>query len=258
MLNIEEIKTTLDKSMRSSIELHPIGRSQYVLETPFYFDDGDGFVIYLKIFDDKIIFTDNGHTIMHISYDVEMNSETRQEVLSSILSTHDLKYNDGEISTESNLENIGLAFWDFCQGLIRISDIALWKYERAKSLFFEEFEAFMFEIIKPQIPKLAVDWSDKIIDESGLYKIPYICSNGKKPLFVFPILNTQHCDQAIKSCLKYELANYKFNTFAAFADIEKVRKESQYQLLDLGANIVTSFDAERKNRAEKIVTDHFK
>jgi hypothetical protein len=252
-----EINAKLSDAVNTAVRVEPMGRNTYRLITPFIFEDGDGFVAYLEKIDGKLRFTDRGHTIMHVSYKVDITSETRESILNSVLATHDLTYNDGEIFTEATLEDAGPAFWDFIQGLIRISDISQWKFERAASLFFEEFEVFMETKIRPSVPVLKEDWRDPSIDESGLYKIPWMCINGGKPLFVFPIQSNIHCDQAVKSCLKYDGVGYEFNSFAVFADIEKINRRSQNQLLDIGAQAVTSFDSQRKLRAEKIIVDHF-
>ncbi len=254
---IEEINGKLNEAMKTAIALKQEGKNTYRLLTPFVFEDGDGFVAFIETTNGRIRFTDYGNTLMHVSYDVDINSETRKKILDSVLATHDLTYNEGEIVAESNIEEVGLVFWDFIQGLIRISDISLWKFERASSLFFEEFEEFMESRIKPKVPALLKNWHEPAIDESSLYEIPWLCRNGGKPLFVFPIQSTVQCDQAVKSCLKYEGGGYKFNSFAVYAEIEKINTKSINQLMDLGAQSVSSFDSQRKDRAEKIILDRF-
>jgi len=253
-----EICLKLSDAVKTAIKLEPVGRNTFRVITPFIFDDSDNFVIFLETEKGVIKFTDQGHTLLHVSYEVDITSETREKILNSVLATHDLEYNEGEIYTKSTLKDIGQAFWDFIQGLLRVSDISQWKFERAASLFFEEFEEFMESRIRPKVPKVIKKWQEPSIDEAGLYEIPWFCANGKKPLFVFPIQSTVQCDQAIKSCLKYEGAKFEFNSFAVYADIEKINRRSQNQLLDIGAQAVTSFDTQRKERAQKIILDHFK
>ena len=151
-----KIKTELSNAVRTSIDLEPVGRSTFRLITPFKFEDGDCFVAYIEQSGDQIKFTDLGHTLMHVSYDVDITGETRTKILDRILATHSLKCDDGEIYTVCPISEVGLAFWDFVQGLIRISDISQWKFERAASLFFEEFASFMETRIKPKVPRVAL------------------------------------------------------------------------------------------------------
>ena len=256
-VDVQKLQAQLADAVSARVRLEPLGRNIYRLITPFEFDDGDSLVAFMEVTDGHARFTDHGHTLMHVSYDVDITRETRTKVLDRILATHQLKFDDGEISTECDLTAVATGFWDFVQGLLRTADIAQWKVERAASLFFEEFALFMEQRIRPHVPTVAKDWHDNRVDESGLYNIPWACLNGREPLFVFPILSTAHCDQAVISCLKYETADYKFKSFAAFEDIDKINSRPRNQLLDIGTKTVTSFDAQRRERAARLILDHF-
>lgn len=254
----KELQQSLTRAVQTSVSLEPVGRSTYRLVTPFVFDDGDMVVAYVEQAGERLRFSDHGYTIMHVSYDVEVTNETRTGILDRILATHDLEYKDGEIFTTADIKSAGPAFWDFVQGVLKTADISLWKVERAASLFMQEFQEFMETRITPSVPHVHRQWHDPRVDESGLYRIPWVCKNGGAPLFVFPILSTAHCDQAVISCLKYENADYEYKSFAAFADIDKVNNRSRNQLLDIGTKTVTSFDAQRRKKAEQLILQYFK
>jgi hypothetical protein len=256
-LDVGKLQSQLASAVSAAVRLDPLGRNTFRLITPFAFEDGDSLVAFMEVTDGHARFTDHGHTLMHVSYDVDITREARTKILDRVLATHQLKFNEGEISAECEITDVAVAFWDFIQGLLRTSDIAQWKVERAASLFFQEFELFMEQRIRPHVPLVAKDWHDNRVDESGLYAIPWTCMNGGEPLFVFPILTTGQCDQAVISCLKYETASYKFKSFAAFEDIDKINNRPRNQLLDIGTKSVTSFDAQRRDRAERLILDHF-
>jgi len=130
MITIKKIHNGLIKSLKAPVGLEQIGRNTFQLATPFEFRDGDSIVCYIEISEEHIRFTDWGHTLMHISYDVDITSQTRKEALEHVLAIYDLEYNKGEIYTDCSIQEIGFVFRDFIQGLIRISDISLWKNTR--------------------------------------------------------------------------------------------------------------------------------
>lgn len=50
------------------VEIEKQGLDRYIIYTPFAFDDGDHYVVLLKRENNKWVLTDEGHTLMHLSY----------------------------------------------------------------------------------------------------------------------------------------------------------------------------------------------
>ena len=72
MTDMDPIQSAFSKSVCSQISLVQEGLNRYRVFTPFYFDDGDHLAIVLKKDESgQMVFSDEGHTLMHISYDME-------------------------------------------------------------------------------------------------------------------------------------------------------------------------------------------
>ena len=85
-------KESIEKSFREKvceeISLYEEGVDRYRVFTPFQFDDGDHFSVILKRKNQKWYLSDEGFTIMHLSYDVDLKQleeGSRQNLISNAL-----------------------------------------------------------------------------------------------------------------------------------------------------------------------------
>lgn len=255
-MEIKEINNVLSDAVSAPIALKKLGRNIYQISSPFQFNDGDEIPSYIELSNEKVRFSDRGHTLMHVSYDVELNSPTRQKIIEQVIATHELGFDEGEIFTETEIPNIGFAFWDFMQGLVKISDVSMWKFEKAAAIFIEEFEKFIESQVTPKVPLVENKWFEPGIDPNGLYAIPWVCLNGKSPLFIFPIDNIDRCSQAVISCLKYKEARYKFESLAVFDDIDSISRRTRNQCIDVVGKSYSNFSETNREDAVEYIVNH--
>ena len=69
------IEHGFQQSISAEIFLEPDGFERYQVATPFMFDDGDCFVIVLKCVDGSWVFSDEGHTMMRVSFDHDIDMD---------------------------------------------------------------------------------------------------------------------------------------------------------------------------------------
>ena len=115
----KEFKEKVCKEIRLLSE----GTDRFRVFTPFQFDDGDSFAIVLKKNGKGWILTDEGHTFMHMSYDMDIDSlekGTRAKIISSVLSNFGIVEKDGVLLASADEENMGNVFYNYVQGLIKI------------------------------------------------------------------------------------------------------------------------------------------
>ena len=73
-LDIKKIQEDLCQLLCAEIHLNDRNKKLIIVETPFFFPDGDPYQIYLKEMPNGIIrLTDMGHTLMHLSYENEVD-----------------------------------------------------------------------------------------------------------------------------------------------------------------------------------------
>ena len=76
------------------------GIDRYRVFTPFQFDDGDHLAIVLKREDNQWLLSDEGHTLIHLTYQVdekELQRGTRQKISGNALSAFGVDDREGEL-----------------------------------------------------------------------------------------------------------------------------------------------------------------
>lgn len=67
---LEDIIKEFKESACGEIELASEGLNRYLVSVPFSFTDGDHYVVVLRREGDKWVLSDEGHTFMHLSYEL--------------------------------------------------------------------------------------------------------------------------------------------------------------------------------------------
>ena len=134
----DEIIKQFKEKVCSSIELQQEGNHRYLVFTPFEFGDGDSFVIILKKESEDWFLTDEGHTIMHLSYWIDEKKLLRDPYWKNIVNAiknFNLVEDDGELILKINDDRFGDALFSYIQALMRIVDTTLLKREKTTSSF---------------------------------------------------------------------------------------------------------------------------
>lgn len=123
---INDIEKSFCEKVSSKVRLKQEGESQYRILTPFMFEDGDHFTVMLRQEGSRWLITDNGHTYMHLSYDLDekdLHKGTRQKIISNVLSMFHVEDKDGELLIPVNDDRYGDSLFSFLQAIVKISDL---------------------------------------------------------------------------------------------------------------------------------------
>src|SRR5450759_3281390 len=167
---MSEQAVVLDFQRKVSEKVHIAseGIDRYRVFTPFMFEDGDHLAIVLRKESGAWTLTDEGHTYMHLTYDLEekdLRKGTRQKIINNALSAFSVDDREGELVLPIEDELYGDALFSFVQALLKITDVSYLSRERVKSTFMEDFRSFMEE--KVPAARRAFDWRDPIHDPDG-------------------------------------------------------------------------------------------
>src|SRR3989304_6628339 len=148
-MDTRDIEQDFQKKVCDEIRLLPEGLSRYVVVHPFTFDDGDHYIVVLKsLGGGEWQLTDEGHTIMHLSYeDIDLSRGGYRGVINNTVSAFGLVNREGELTLPVPEMRFGDALFSFIQALVKISDVKYLERERVRSLFMEEFRGFLTELI---------------------------------------------------------------------------------------------------------------
>ena len=98
-MSINTIEKDFIDKVSTKVRLSADGEERFRVLTPFHFDDGDQLVIVLKKVSGRWILTDEAHTYMHLTYDIDerlLHDGTRRKLILKALSMFDVEENNGE------------------------------------------------------------------------------------------------------------------------------------------------------------------
>ena len=97
-MNTAVIEKSFREKVCAKIRIVLEGDERFRVFTPFLFEDGDHLAIVLKKQENTWVLSDEGHTYMHLTYDLDekdFQKGTRQKIISSALSAFRVEDRDG-------------------------------------------------------------------------------------------------------------------------------------------------------------------
>jgi hypothetical protein len=240
------------------VQLAQEGMDRYRVFTPFIFEDGDHLAIVLRRENSNWILSDEGHTYMHLTYDIDekdLQKGTRQKIITNALSVFKVEDRDGELMLAIQEDQFGDALFSFTQALLKITDVSFLSRERVRSTFMEDFRSFMSEVVPEQ--RRSFDWHDPQRDPQGMYNVDCRVNGMVRPLFVFGLPGDDKARDATISMLQFEKWGLAFRSLAVFEDQESINRkvlarfsdvcEKQYSSLGANKDRITRYLQEVMN-----------
>jgi len=244
-MSIETIEKDFRQKVCEKIRLATEGVDRFRVFTPFLFEDGDHLAIVLKREGSDWILSDEGHTYMHLTYDMDekdFQQGTRQKILTNALTAFSVEDREGELVIPIDEHQYGNALYNFIQALVKISDVSYLSRERVRSTFMEDFRAFMEKHVPQERRKF--DWSDEQHDPEGKYLVDCRVNGIARPLLVFAMPSDDKVRDATISLLQFERWKVPHRSLGIFEDQEEVNRKvlarfsdmCEKQFSSLGAN----------------------
>lgn len=225
-MTVETIETDFRRKVGESVRLASEGVNRYRVFTPFLFEDGDHLAVVLKRENSGWVLSDEGHTYMHLTYDLDekdLHRGNRQKIISNALSMFSVEDKEGELRLLIPEEQYGDALFSFVQALHKISDVTYLSRERVKSTFMEDFRSFMDATVSPD--RRSFDWYDREHDPAGNYTVDCRLNGMSKPMMVFALPSDGRVRDATISLLQFERWNIPHRSLAIFEDQEEVHRK---------------------------------
>lgn len=225
-MTTEGIEREFRQRVCEKVYLQSEGLDRFRVFTPFMFEDGDHLAIVLKKVGGNWLLSDEGHTYMHLTYDIDekdLRTGTREKIITNALSALFVEDRDGELIAPIDNNQFGDALYSFIQALLRVSDVTYLSRERVKSTFMEDFRNFIAERVPRE--RRQFDWHDPVHDPSGHYFVDCrINGTGSRPLYLYALQSDDKVRDATISVLQYERWQVQFRAAGIFEDQEEINR----------------------------------
>lgn len=225
-MGIETIEQQFHEKVSAKVRLAPEGVERFRVFTPFLFEDGDHLAIVLKKEGGQWVLSDEAHTYMHLTYDIDeqdLQRGTRQKIITNALSTFRVEDRDGELVLTIPEDRYGDALYSFVQALLKITDVTYLSRERVRSTFMEDFQSLVNQVVPEE--RRIYDWRDSRRDPQGVYTVDCRINGMQRPLFVHALPNDDKTRDATIALLQFEKWNLQFRSLAIFEDQGSINRK---------------------------------
>lgn len=246
-MSIKTIEHQFHEKVSSKIRIESEGIERYRVFTPFMFEDGDHLAIVLRKEGGRWVLSDEAHTYMHLTYDIDeqaFQTGTRQKIISNALSSFRVQDRDGELILAIQGDRYGDALYSFVQALLKITDVSYLSRERVRSTFIEDFREFLNQHIPEE--RRAFDWHDPRHDPQGVYTVDCRINGMSRPLFVHALPTDDKTRDATIALLQFEKWGLQFRSLAIFEEQENINRLVLARFSDVCEKQFSSLAANRE------------
>ena len=255
----EEIVRSFKESACGEIDLSAAGIDRYVVQVPFTFADGDHYVVILRQEGDAWALSDEGHTFMHLSYELrdrEYEVGNRRKIIDELLVGSQIQDRDGELVLPIPPGRYGDALFTFVQVITKVTDMTFLDRATVKSTFREDFDRLISEKSRlAGIETVAFGYTHPGRDPQGKYPVD-VRLNGvtSRQVLVFAIGNDDQCQTATIVLLQWEKWGEQFHSVAVFRDQTEITRPYLARLSDVMGRQLPSLESANE-RLEKVFQD---
>jgi Domain of unknown function DUF1828 len=228
---IKDFRTKVCEQLRLTQE----GEYRFRVFTPFLFEDGDHLAIVLKREAGQWMLSDEGHTYMHLTYDLDekdLRTGTRQKIITNALSAFSITDREGELLAPVKEGQYGDALYSFIQALLKISDVSFLSRERVKSTFLEDFREFIERTVAKE--RRRFEWADLEHDPEGLYSVDCrIEIPAEDPIFIYALQSDDRVKDATIGLHQYERWGIPHRGVGVFENQEDINRKSLARFTDV-------------------------
>ena len=224
------------------VEQRPDGA--LMLRTHFEFPDGDRYPIHLsESASGGLRLSDRGHTLMHISYDHDVDSfmdGTRGMILERIMGETGLHWDGdrGALCVDTAPDRLPEAIFAFGQALTRVYDLTLLSRSNVGSTFYDDLADLLFSYVDEA--RIERDFQPDV-PNADAYPVDYrIEGKSGVPLFLYGVPNREKARLTTIMLSHFHRHALHFESILVFEDQAEIPRMDLARLSDVGGDMISS------------------
>lgn len=226
------------------------------LFAPLYHEDGDMVDIFLEpspVEADaapgeppRVRVCDHGMTLMRLSYAYEIDTPTKEKILSRILSENGVREVEGNLYMDAAPSELGPAVLQFAQTVARVSAMRAFKREIVHSLFMEQLE----EVVNTRLRRFDPHPKFYPLESHDEFEVDYSFNHRERPVHLFGVNTEAKARLATIAMQKFVLENLKFWGAVVLEDLDALGKKDRTRLLSAADKVFPTLDDFAANGAK--------
>lgn len=240
MVNFDKLQTQL----LSTFAITKKRENLFKVILPFFYEDGDMYDIFIEaspVNNSFFRISDYGLTLMKLSYNFEIDTPHKQNVLENIISQNRCKFDDGNIYLDVSENNVINGIYQFSQVISKVSNMDIISKESLKSYFYDYLSEFMMEAFKNYgVEKNICPTGDKDL------KVDFLIPT-EKPFYIFGVNDNSKASKVVISCLTFANQKLPFRSMTVIENLETLSKFNRNQLINISDKPFTDLEAFKEN-----------
>lgn len=240
---LSTIREQLCRSLCADVSVLERKDGSLMVNTPFYFPDGDGYSVYLQRQPNGAFrLTDKGITMMRLSYEQEvekLREGTRGKVFDQILAEVGVADAGGEIYLDTPPEKLGDGVFRFGQALTRLHDLSFLNRVQVESTFYDDLREALVEIVGSD--RLVKDYAATGVPDSDNYRADFGVS-AKRPLLIFGVPNQTKARLATVVIQYLQKHDFSFHSLVVYSDMVALPRPDVARLTNAANDQLASID----------------
>lgn len=222
------------------------GEDRLAITTPFYFPDGDPYVLYAdEIPGGRLRLSDLGHTFMQLSYENDIDAirkGNRGKLLAGVLASSGISEEDGELYIDVDPSEVSTAVFRLGQAITSVSDLTFLNRARVESTFIEDLYAALQNTVGSD--KVQREYEVPGISSADKYIVDFRIPGKNSDFFVFGVSNKDKARLTTVVLEHLRGEQIEFESLLVFADQSIIPRDDLARLSNVGGEMVASLDAQ--------------
>ncbi len=245
-LDASALQRRLCERLCSEVRLTKRPDGALLLRTHFEFPDGDRFPIHVSEHGiGGVRLTDRGHTLMHISYDHDVDAfleGARGRMLERIVDEAGVERDGGAFRLDTSIDRLPEAVFRFGQALTRVHDLTLLSRSRVESTFYDDLAELLKNLIDED--QIETDYVPEGLPNPEAYQVDYrIAGHADTPLFLYGVPNRDKARLTTIMLSYFHRHGLRFESLLVFEDQSGIPRLDLARLSDVGGDMISSLES---------------